>query len=763
MPVDLSPTEAQMEGALATGPGVPLPLLEQAAGQNKDLINRDEPDPPIPRQELVDKWNDRIKRAKKYWEPVFNRMKADQDFAAGYQWSKEEKDDRYVVNLVLRIISQRVAFFYAKNPKFISYRRKRILNTVWDGDQSTLVSLQQAGMQMIQQAPMGAVSPDQAQMAQNAAMPIMQDAARVRSEEQQLDKIAKTLEYLFRQNIDALPQNFKQMMKMVVRRACTTGVGYVKLGFERVMQKKPEIEARIADISNRLATLERLSADIHDDEVDENGPEVEELRLLLNDLGKQTEVVVREGLTFDYPTSCAIIPDPKTIHLREFLGADWVAQEFILSPNDVKEIYEVDVGKNYTAYKGVDDGVTVTSRAGFVVLQDKTAKTETKEGPDGRSCCIWEVYNRKDGMVYVLCDGYGDFLREPAAPEVYTDRFWPWFPLTLNEVDHETMIFPPSDVKLIRDMQTEYNRSRQGVREHRRAARPKTVVSGGMIDAEDLEKLSNHPDNAIIELNGLQPGQKVDDLLQSFRGPPIDPNLYETEQFFADMMRVSGLQDANVGGGGPGSQNATQSNIAEASRATGMGSNIDDIDDLLTAVARTGSQILLQECSADTARRVVGEGSVWPEMSRQQIADELWIQIEAGSTGRPNQAQEIANAERIFPMLMQIPGIKPEFLAKELIKRLDDKLDITQAFQSMLPSILAMNGMASRLAQGPQGPGGPMDFPGAGAAQGPAGAANAPQGPPPGAQRPPDQTGRPPPPGPLPGPTGVVSGGRAVA
>ena len=483
---------------------------------------------------------------------------------------------------------------------------------------------------------------------------------------------------------------------------------------------------------------------------------------MLNDLKSQMQVVVREGLTFDYPMSTSIIPDPKLISLREFLGADWVAEEYILSPNDVKEIYEVDVGKSYNAYKGVDDSVTVTSRQGFVVLQDKTSKTEVREGNDGRSCCVWEVYNRKDGLVYTLCDGYPDFLREPASPEVYTDRFWPWWPLTLNETDHETMVFPPSDVKLIRDMQMDYNRGRQGIREHRRAARPKTVVAAGMVDQEDLEKLSNHPDNAIIELNGLQPGQKVEDLLQAFRGPPIDPNLYEVEQTFTDMMRVSGIQDANIGAtsGGP---SATQSNIAEASRATAMGSNIDDIDDLLSGIARTGSQILLQECSVDTVKRIVGEGAVWPDMSRQQISDELWLQIEAGSTGRPNQAQEIANAERLFPLLLQIPGIKPEWLAKELIKRLDDKLDITNAFQSMLPSIIAMNGMASRLAVGPEGPGGPMDMPGAGPAQGPAGAANAPQGAPPGAQRPGDQTGRPPPPNPMPGPGGPPPGGHPIA
>ena len=302
--------------AFADAPG---PSLEQLMGvekKNEDILERDRSDPPEPRKELVSDWTNKLKRAKKYWEPVFNQMKADQDFAAGFQWSKEDKDDRYVANLTLRIIAQRVAFFYAKNPKFIARRRKRILNTVWDGDQSTLVALQQSAAQVSQQVMMGAMDPSAAQSAQQAAMPIIMDAARVKQEEEQLDKIAKTLEYLFRANVEQATHDFKQMMKMTVRRASTTGVGYVKLGFERVMQKKPDIEQRIADISNRLSTLERLSADLHDDQTDPNGPEAEQLRLMMQDLGNQMQIVVREGLTFDYPTSMSIIPDPKLISLR---------------------------------------------------------------------------------------------------------------------------------------------------------------------------------------------------------------------------------------------------------------------------------------------------------------------------------------------------------------------------------------------------------------------------------------------------------------
>ena len=110
---------------------------------------------------------------------------------------------------------------------------------------------------------------------------------------------------------------------------------------------------------------------------------------------------------------------------------------------------------------------------------------------------------------------------------------------------------------------------------------------------------------------------------------------------------------------------------------------------------------------------------------------------------------------------MQIPGIKPEWLAKELIKRLDDKMDITTAFQSMLPSIIAMNGMASRLGAGPEGPGGPMDFPGPGAAQGPAGVRTRPRRS--SRRAAPRRPDRRPPPRPMPGPAAPPPGGHPIA
>ena len=89
----------------------------------------------------------------------------------------------------------------------------------------------------------------------------------MRSEHEMLDKLGKTLELLYKYNIDEQVHPFKMMMKLIVRRTVTMGVGYVKLGFERVMEQRPDMEKGIADASERLATLERLSADHADESI----------------------------------------------------------------------------------------------------------------------------------------------------------------------------------------------------------------------------------------------------------------------------------------------------------------------------------------------------------------------------------------------------------------------------------------------------------------------------------------------------------------
>jgi len=691
----------------------PSPELPgMARDPNQKIVDREAPTPDAARSALVDAWVSRIKRAKGHWASPFKRMREDQDFCRGKQWTKDLEDKRYVANLTLRLVQQRVAFLYAKNPKVVAKRRQKILNTTWDGSQATLQQATQAAT-MAMQDPSVLMQPEMQPAVQEVTATI-QDATNVREQSQSLDNIARTLELLYEYQVDQMTPPFKASMKMAVRRAVTTGVAYVKLGFQRVMGRSPENERRLSDAMTQLSRAEQLSADLADKERTDSDKEAEELRLLIAELQNTQDLIVHEGLTVDYPLSNAIIPDEKTVFLPQFIGADWVAEEYLLTPGEIQRVYGVDVSTSYTAYSRSDGGLDIQAYV------EAKLKGERYGGADGAKNCVlvWDVYSRVDGLVYTIADGWPDFLREPAAPEISMERFWPWFVVMFNTTDSDEDIYPPSDVRLVRDQQLEYNRARQGLREHRVAARPKTIVSAGSLNDDDMDKLENHPPNAILEIQGLQPGQDVKQLLQPWIGPGIDPNLYETGPVWEDIQRVTGIAEANMGG--TSDTTATQSQISESSRMTSMGSNIDDLTEVMTQLARAAGQILLMNVEEATVKRIVGEGASWPQLTRQEVADEVWLEIEAGSMGRPDAAASVARAQQIFPLLMQIPGIDPEFLAKELLKRLDDDLDLTQAFLPAAPSITMMNA-AKPTAPGAGAP--------AGAGQGAQGSQNAPQEP----------------------------------
>lgn len=698
----------------------PGPDMGQLVGQDQTFVNRNRPEPEDPRRKLVSRWQNRVKRAKRHWRTNFRRMRENMEFCEGRQWPEmaksEKRDDRYVANICIRHVLQRTAELYPNNPTMQAKTKPKLIAQTWDGSEA---ELQQAQQHLLMSSQTG-MPPDPNTMA------ILQDAAMVKRFDQTMQRVGKTLELLYEYNIQEQTHSFKQSMKMSIRRAIVTGVGYVKIGFQRAMKMAPEIEHRIADMSERLANIERLAADLSDQEILPDSADAEELKVAIQSLTAEGQLIVREGLTFDYPDSTAIIPDPRCRTLRGFLGADWVAQEYLLTPDEIEEVYMVDVGTGYTAYNedGQTSGYEPTSEhhyhAGY-----GTSGSDDGSGPGQPLACVWEIYHRKDGTCYVVCDGYNDFLQEPYPPEVDISRFWPWFAIVLNEGYDEKSLYPQSDIDLIRDMQLELNRSRQGLREHRRANRPKVAVAAGLLEAPDLEKLRTHPANALLELNALAPGQKIDDVLQVVKMPPIDSAVYDTGPVFEDVLRVLGSDQADQGT--TSSATATEVSVAQFSQNTDLTSTVDDINDVMTELAQAASEILILNVSQDTVTKVVGPGAVWPMLDKQTVAENVFLQVDVGANGPPSRQEDVQVLTQLVPLLQRIPGISPEWLARQLIRRMGDDIDLSDAFAEGVPSMEALNQLMS---QPPAPPGGPD------AAGGPDGAGKGPPRPGPPTQDP---------------------------
>ena len=614
-----------------------------------------------------------IKAREKHFDKQFKRMKSDMEFAkrgADKGWG----EDNYVVNLAQRHVQQRVASLYAKNPTAVAKRRKTVDYKVWDGKATSLQQAQQiiAMLQSPDAIAMGMQNP----MAAMAMMPQLEQAMMLIADVQEaqqrimmLNKLGQTMECLFRYYINEDVPTFKLQAKQLVRRVVTTGIGYVKLGFQRIMGRSTAMQTQIADFRSQVAHAERLSQELAEKKLEPDSAEVEELKLAMQALQAKKDVLIREGLVFDFPRATAIIPDLDTMSIKGWIGTRRVAQKFLFSPAKVREIYGVDVKEEYTGY----------NKNGAVA----------KKGKD--FCLVYEDYDKDSGLMYTVCDGYCDFLEEPAAPPVELEQFFPFFPLSFNDLEDEDDIFPPSDISLIRHACMETNRGREGLRQHRRANQPKYAVVKGRLDDADKDTLANAVAHQVLEFNAMNPGDKIGDIVQKFEHAGIDPALYDVGPQMDDILRAVGSQEANLG---PTSgATATESSIAEGSRLSSQASAIDDLDDMLSLLARAASQVMLAELNQETVNKIAGPGAVWPSMSEEEIADELWLEIAAGSSGRPNKAMELQNLQTITPMLIQVPGISPNWLAKQFITRLDDHVDLDEALLDGMPSITAMNGM----------------------------------------------------------------------
>ena len=68
-----------------------------------------------------------------------------------------------------------------------------------------------------------------------------------------------------------------------------------------------------------------------------------------------------------------------------------------------------------------------------------------------------------------------------------------------------------------------------------------------MLEEADKEKLATHPANAILELQALAAGQRVQDVVKPISQMGLTP-IFTSETIFDDIQLVVGAQEAQFGG-----------------------------------------------------------------------------------------------------------------------------------------------------------------------------------------------------------------------
>ena len=684
--------QVQAQAGLMEQPMLPMKEVDDVKGAPSAKDNYDEEAPP---SEIanVKAWCSKIKLAKKKWENDFERMRENMDFVAGIQYKGQlslNKEDRYIVNLTLRAVNQGVAAIYARDPKVEAKRRPRMDFQIWDGKMETIQQV----------AAMG-------EMAQSSGMPVppqfmalINDYMQGTLHREIVKKVGDTLEILFQYQMDAQSPSFKLQMKQLVRRVRVCGVGYVRTEFCRNKDNDlTQSETRMS-VADRMKMAKYLFDKMQKDKIDENSPEIEELKSLFASLQPAPldyeNAEVKEHLSFDFPRATSIIPDPNTRMLKGFVGARWLVEEVYYPLEFVNAFFDCNIepGGELQFY-----GRNNKPDEGYLEAGEKQ---ETRK----KKVCLWTVWDLDTKSTFVLCHGYKKYVVAPEPVTPATKGFWNIVAVTFNDIEVEdgckATIFPPSDVDLIKSSQKEWNRTRQALRRHRKANAPRYLYPDGSVAEEDLDRLENAEDQQFVKLKGLMPGAQPQDILQALKTVPIQKELYDTEPLREDTLLATGQQEANIGPAQP-NVTATGSTIAEQSRMTVSGSDTDGLDDSLTEVAKIGGEMLLKEMSIQTVKHICGIGAVWPDQNREDFINEIELQVVAASSGRPNKAVEIANWGQIAPLLIQA-GANPQAIIRETVKRADDKLEPADFFPLPLPMIQPPDQRAQITEGQPEGP-----------------------------------------------------------
>lgn len=658
----------------ASGYGDPAPS-DRAVGPSGSVhpAKDDESNEALAQRAEVKRWGKRITKAEAKWEPDFKRMKNNQKFVTGIQWDGQKSlvaEDRYINNITLRVIGQKTASLYARNPQVDSIRREKLDFSVWDGDRQSLIgAVGMAGM-----AVQGGMQ------APPEAMAVINDYQRGMSHRKMIQRICDTLRLTYQYQVDSSRPEFKEQMKQLVTRVITCGVGYCRPIFYRENQdegmlKTTEIPHSVMDRAKRAQIiLKRLE----EKEIEEDDAQVATLKSLFNSMGaSQTmgdETMLAERIEFDFPPATSVLPDSNCRSLMEFVGAPAIYIRYVIALEEANAFFGTEIKSG--------------SSEGLATVYNKEGEEQTVKGDDIKDVemepmvCLYEILDYKTKTHSVICKGWKDYVLPPEPLHPPVTGFWPLFALTFNRIEvepgSEASIFPPSDVDLIRSAQKEWNRTREALRDQRNANAPKYPVRKGSLTDNDKRAIQDAEPNQVIELEGIPPDGKPADFIQPMQVAGIDQAVYDTKPLAEDIQYSVGTQEANIGPAQP-NVTATVGTIAEQSRMTTSSSNVDDLDGFLSRVARASGEMLIREMSLQTVQRIVGPGAVWPTVNRQDFVNEVELRIVAASSGRPNKAVDTANFERVAPLLMQA-GANPIALIREGVKRMDDRLTVEDFF-----------------------------------------------------------------------------------
>lgn len=498
----------------------------------------------------------------------------------------------------------------------------------------------------------------------------------------------------------------KKAARRQVRSALSVGQGWIKALLWSQKRPEPQTEKELHDMEAQAERIQALIAASKENGIGTEDKDVQAAKLAEMIAGLRAKIMKsREyGLNTDFVRAEDIQVSLDVSAISDYLSAEWMSEDLYIPKSSLRarfpRLTEEDEHSAQLYYqKNMTDsakGDSLQAATGDHANDGQFSKT-TPNGtnPGGTDAKplefvkIVEKWDRRDSNIKTMCDGLKRWCVAPYTPPQASNRFYPYFELEFFPVDGHR--HPQSLAGRLRKLQDEYAACRSNQRLTRERSIPGLIFNKGLVSPEDARKLEQ---SVIAEMTGIaltDINMPIQNAVMAKPLPTIDVRLWDTSSIRMDMESLSGVQEAlQQTQASKQPKTATEAQIEQTGFASRTSADRDQLEEMLTDLAEYTGETAIQEIDPNAAARIAGPKALWLYgMDVQDLLTMVSIDIEAGTTGKPNAAADKQNWAQILPMLQklmvqirQTQAFDPALaeclknLLKETLKRMDDRLDI---------------------------------------------------------------------------------------
>jgi len=363
-------------------------------------------------------------------------------------------------------------------------------------------------------------------------------------------------------------------------------------------------------------------------------------------IGFNLDPIQPEDFRFDWT-----VASPENLH-----AGDWMAHRVFMDYDKFGSTFDISPAEIGKILLFGDDGGRMSADTKWSAASLPSGGRYDGEAPADRNnieattnmgrCAVWEMWDKRQGLVYTWVEGMQRFLRKN-APTIVGRRWFTFYFLPFNRVTGRPLAI--SDTLLTSPLQDELNRRRTQEAEAQDASFPRIFIKRGSMTKEEKNEVETSHAYQVIELDSPEDVTKA---FAETRPLPFNPDLYNRNDVRMELEMMSGIS-RNAAGSGEGDL-ATTAAIANEQMGVQVDFRRSLLDEMIFDILYDIAYMAVQFFPEENWKAICGDGAYVPMLEREVFLRQLKLEVRAGSTGRPDAEKNLKVYEMLAGMAPQL-------------------------------------------------------------------------------------------------------------